>query len=706
MEAAIKTAVGVLLFFAAVMIIIVVVRSGYERRGDIFMGDTSVDGEGSGKKKKKKRKRRFSAFRSKHSLPQRTAKRQEAAEKPADPTRRFVIFGGAVGAVIVTLLVKLWSMQVISSDTYAAMAESNARTTVQIRAPRGRILDRNGTVLVDNRSMLCVMATADVSSDRNTLHRLSAVLGIPFAAVRQRAMSTKEGAQADRVIATDASDRAVAFISEHPATFPGVFIETRTERIYPYGTLAAHVLGYTGTISEEELAASQDDPDAPIEYQGGDIVGKTGAEYAFESVLQGIRGERTVEVDAGGNVISVLGQVDPQIGNDVELTIDYNTQVAAEAALASMMDRAQSGAYENAKAGAVVCLDVEDGGVLAMASAPTFDPSNFIGGVSTELWDELNSESSGYPLSNRAIAGLYPAASTFKAFTGMAGLSYGYCTRDSEIECTGVWTGFGNDWPQKCWESSGHGDIKFVDAIVESCDVYFYEIARQFYRDRDAIGEDALQQYLTTWGFGSKTGIDIPGESQGRVPTPEWKAEFNRDTPESAGWLPGDVSNLVIGQGDLLVTPLQICEGYLTIAGNGTSCAPHVLKDVLSHDGQQLIVHEPKQSIAPEFDPAHLALLQEGLEGVVSRGHVMDLFAEMAVPTAGKTGTGEVAGKDDYAWYVGYGPVDHPKYVCACIVEQGGSGGTCAAPVVRQVLATAMGLPTDFSFEVVEDNSR
>ncbi len=696
MQAAIQMAVGVLLLFAAVALLIVIVHSVFPRHRDITVGNTpttSTFREPRGRRYPRQLKEHRTKF-----------SRDPDDGGEGDPNGRIALLAAGVGAVLTTLLVRLWSMQVISSETYTAAAESNSTTTYSTRAPRGRILDRNGNVLVDNRATLAVMAGSDVSSDPNTMRRLSVVLGMPYAAVRKCCQSTSGGAQADRLVALDVSERIVGFISEHPGAFPNVSIEARSVRTYPYGSLAAHLLGYTGTISETELAAVTDD--SPIEYSSGDIVGKTGVEYAFESVLQGAAGTKTVEVDAEGSVVSLIDEVDPQIGNDVRLSIDLKVQQAAEKALTDSLTISHETDYPDAAAGALVCLDVTTGAVVAMASYPTYDPSDFIGGISTELWDSLTADDSGYPLTNRAIAGLYPAGSTFKSFTGQAGLKYGFCSSTSTVDCTGTWTGFGTAWPQKCWLTTGHGVIGFVKGVIVSCDVVFYEIAKQFYDATSTIGDTALQDYLRTWGFGSTTGLDISGEASGRVPDPAWKAVFDADSPEYATWQAGDYSNLIIGQGDLLVTPLQLAAAYMGIANGSTIYQPHVLKEVLSEDGSTLIEQQPVVGCTPDIDAGELGLVKEGLEGVVSEGEVKSLFSDFGVVTAGKTGTAESSSKDPYGWYVGYGPVSSPQYVCIAIIEQGGYGATCAAPAVRATLAAAFGITDDFGTAYVASDSR
>ena len=665
MTQAVLASIVVLLLIAAVCLIVLVVRSGNTKRARISLGEERQKGMPSGTE----------------SL--------NGAGTNADRSvsRRLFILFGFVVAALGSLFVRLWSMQLVSGKDYTAQAESNRTTEYKTAASRGRIYDRNGKELVGNRSSFAVLVNAEVQYDEGTIQRLSNVLGIPRETVAQLAASQSEGAQADRLISLDVSDRSVAFISEHPSAFPGVQVEARTVRTYPMGSLAAHVLGYTGTISAEELKNQT----LGMTYESGDTVGKDGAEQAFEGYLQGDHGVKRVEINAAGEVVSQLDTVDPVQGNDVRLTIDADIQKVAEDALQQAFDDARTNKYLNAQAGAIVCMDCTNGEIIAMASAPTYDPAEFIGGISSETWERLTDEDSGYPLSNRCIAGQYPAASTFKGFTGLAGLQYGYASEGSTWHCAGTWTGFGEAWPQKCWNTYGHGDIGFHMGIVESCDVVFYEIAKRFY-DEDTTNV-ALQTYLQSWGFGSKTGIELPGEAGGRVPTPEWKKNYNRDAPENQAWQPGDMSNLIIGQGDLLVSPLQIACGYAGLA-TGRIPKPVLLHSVVSADGKTNVVDGAKfqgSTYSPQFEQANIEIMRNGFRGVVADGSVKSVFADMATTTSGKTGTGEVAGKDNFGWYVGFGPSDNPKYVCACCIEEGGSGGSCAAPAVRQELSAAFG---------------
>ncbi len=666
MTQAIRAAICVLLFIAAICLIFLFARGNSKSKEGIKLSD----GKGN------------------TATPRGTTNMNAAgADGEGTVRRRFMYLMGGVGVALGALFVKLWSMQVISGEQYSEKAEANRTTEYTTIAPRGRIFDRKGRELVGNRSSFAVLVDSDTKDNKEVIHRLSNLLGIPRETVLQLAQSETGGAQADRLIALDVSNRAVAYISEHPNAFPGVTVEARTVRTYPRGSLAVHLLGYAGTISEEELKKDTEG----IQYESGDTVGKDGAEQAFEAYLQGDRGVKRVEVNAQGQVVNTVDSVDPVQGNDIRLTIDVKVQKVAEKALQRAFRDAHKSGHKKAKSGAIICMNCNTGEIIAAASAPSYDPVEFINGISTERWEELNNSDSAYPLSNRCIAGLYPAASTFKGFTGLAGLEYGFASANKTWDCEGTWTGFGKAWPQKCWNHDGHGTIGFKKGIIESCDVVFYEIAKKFYNYKKS--ETALQDYIKSWGFGSKTGIELPGEQEGRVPTPEWKKEFNKDAPENQAWQPGDLSNLAIGQGDLLITPLQLCCGYAGLA-TGRVPKPVILHSVISSDGETVVV-DGKQyqgsTMSPSYKEKNIKLMRSGFRAVVTQGSVKKVFDSFSVKTAGKTGTGEVAGKDDCAWYVGYGPYNKPKYVCVCIVEEGGSGGTVSAPAVRQVLAAAMG---------------
>lgn len=599
---------------------------------------------------------------------------------------RYATLGGIVLLVLGVLFVRLWSMQVISGREYTALADDNRVREIALDAPRGRILDRNGVPLVTNRPTLAVCVSPTSIDDTSTLYQLSTLLDIPLDEVTARVASKREAALRPRVVAIDASNQVVSYLAEHESQFPGVEVQVLAVREYPQGKLAAHVLGYTGEISEDQINQPEFET-----YALGDTVGKTGAELEFESVLQGSKGYRRMEVDARGRPRRVIDEGEPIPGSDVVLTIDSEVQKVAEEALQRALEEAHKADYTKAQAGAAVAVDIETGEVLAMASAPTYDPTLFLGGISEKNWKKLTAKGSEYPLTNRAVMALYPPASTFKAFTGLAGLTYDVTGEWTQFYCPGKWTAMGEQWPKWCWLHSGHGTISFHEGIVESCDTVFYEIGYEFYKQKD----EKLQKFAKEFGFGEDTGIDLPGEVPGRVPDAAWKKEFNADYPEYQKWLPGDTVNMAIGQGDMLVTPLQLASAYAGIANGGNVMKPHVLKEVYDTKGEVARTVEPEVSHDVKVSSADLGVMRRGLVAVTESGTGAGAFRGFAETVAGKTGTAQVAGKDDYALFAAFAPASKPRYAVAVVIEQGGHGGSVAGPAAREILAALLGLPIE-----------
>ncbi len=619
---------------------------------------------------------------------------------------RFAVLGAIIVVALGVLLVRLWTMQVLAGDTYAALARENRLREISLSAPRGRILDRNGKPLVTNRSALAVSIdpaedrvrslivraqSADPADDPTKLEieevfgPLAEMLGMPTSEVFEKVVDARVEALRPRVVAVDVPLDVVARLAERSSEFPGVRIEEIAVREYPHASLAAHVLGYTGEISPAELKAAGD----MSGYELGDIVGKTGVEAQYERVLQGDKGRRLIEVNAKGRPLRIVDEQPPVAGHDIRLTIDVEIQRAAEEQLIRALAEAHRQGFEQARAGAAVVVDVKTGEVLAMASAPTFDPSTFIGGISAAEWKSLTEKGSEYPLNNRAVMGAYPPASTFKVVTGLAGLRAGVTYAGRSYVCAGKWTEMGEQWPKWCWKRTGHRALTFERGIIDSCDTVFYEIGYEFYKRR----KEELQAFAREFGLGSRTGVDLPGEIRGRVPDAAWKKEYNRDYPEWQTWLPGDTVNLAIGQGDMLVTPLQMACVYAGIANDGTVMRPHVLKDVLNQDGTVAKKVEPEVLSRVDVRPAHLAIVRRALVGVTEQGTGASAFSGFGVRVAGKTGTAQVAGKDDYAWFCAFAPADSPRYAVAVVIEQGGHGGSVAAPAARNILASLLGEP-------------
>ena len=687
MIAAIIAAVAAGLIVVAVIVAAVIVRSrrsakaaprkDFQQLDTVGVGSSPLDGS--------------SAALAAKSGEVRVAHGQTAVRKPSEGLRsRFVALGVLTAAVFGSLSAKLWSLQVLSSSDYSRDAEKNLYSIVSTPAPRGLICDAQGIPLVKNRSSQTVLADADVADDRDVVRRLSAVLGVPANVVRQRVQDTSGGAQSQRVVASDARLRDVAFIAEHADAFPGVSVETRTVREYPFGALAAHVLGYTGPPSEDELNAKLEGR----EIKANDTVGKSGVEAYYDSLISGDHGQRRVLADAAGNAREVVSETQATKGSDVHLTIDARVQYVADKTLADLV--APDGVIGRGRgvAAAAVVMDVRDGSVIALSSYPTFDPANFTGGIPQEIWDLYTSEESHAPLNNRVISGQYPAASTYKAFTSLAGLEYGFASPTSTWVCEGKWDGFGSGDIQMCWNHAGHGGLDLRGGIVHSCDVVFYEIAKAFFDHGPSgtgqVPETALQDYLARFNLDKATGIDLANEASGVIPTPAWKAERWRNVPSEAPWRGGDYTNMIIGQGYVLVTPLEIAVAYGGVA-TGRIMRPHLLKDVRNASGDVVVAYEPEVVREVDANESHLAFVRDALRGVITENEkVAAMFAEAGVQAAGKSGTGENSGAADHAWFAAYAPYDDPKYVVTVIIDQGGGGSEVAAPVAAKLLGAAM----------------
>ena len=597
---------------------------------------------------------------------------------------RFTAMGVLVAAIFGSLTVKLWTLQILEGGRYGRDAQENLYTTVSTPAPRGIIYDADGVELVNNRNIMTILAEGAVADDRDVVRRLSVLLGIPFNIVRQRIQDTSNGAQSQRVVVNDASLRDAAYIVEHPEAFPGVLTQTRTERNYPMGALAAHLLGYTGTVTEEQLEKVS----AGRSLVSGDFVGQSGVEESYDALLAGDHGVRTLIVDSAGSVKQVVSETEATRGSDIYLTLRAGVQHAADQALHDLIAPKGVIGQGIGTAGSLVCIDCTNGEIIAMASYPTFDPGKFVGGISQEVWERFNTEKSRYPLMNRAIAGTYPMASTFKAFTGLAGMHYGFVDKNKTWECAGTWTGFGEDFPQSCWNLYGHGKLGFEEAIFESCDIVFYEIAKSFYEARGDIGETAMQDFIKMFGYEALTGIDLAGEAVGRIPTPEWKAEYFKDEPEEAQWVPGDMSNMVIGQGYVLGTCIQLAVAYAAVATGGKVVKPHLLREVRNSAGDTVITEEGGVEREIELPADHVKLLHAGMKRVVDEGDVASLFLGMSA--AAKTGTAEVAGKRDQGVFACFAPYDKPRFVVASIIEEGGAGAQSAAIASATVMQAAL----------------
>ncbi|MDI6816755.1 MAG: penicillin-binding protein 2 [Actinomycetota bacterium] len=621
--------------------------------------------------------------------------------KPDDVRPRLVVLTFIAIGLFLVLISRLWFMQVMAGEKYMEMAQGNYIRSIPVEAPRGIIYDRNGQVLVDNRPSIGVSISPAVAEKTpELLEKMSEVLRMSVDEIKERLAEKKSDPLKPRIVKRDVDDKTLAYIEEHKTALPGVDIVTESIRGYPHGELGAHLFGYLGEISDEEMTKFKQTGD----YLLGDIIGKTGVENMYEGLLRGQKGSQQLEVNASGRPLSVIRDEDPVPGHNLMLSVDLKLQKAAEQALKDAMNRARSGPGERftADAGAAIVLDPRNGEILAIASNPTYNPELFIGGISKKNWNELMAKKNNYPLNNRALMA-YPPGSTFKPVTMIGALEDGLVAVDDTFNCTGKWYGLGKKWAKACWNHAGHGGIGVLRGMAESCDTVFYVMGQNFHKD----GQERLQYWARELGFGARTGVDLATEARGRVPDKEWKREFNKSNPEYQRWYPGDTVNMAIGQGDVLATPLQLATFYGAIANGGMVYRPHIGKAMISWDGNVKREFKPKTEDKKRLPVSKetIAYTQASLEKVTERGTGTGAFNGFPVKVAGKTGTSEVRGKDDFAWFVCYAPVDEPKFVVVVLVEQGGHGGSTAAPAARKILAAAFGL-NDQGAGYVYDPSR
>jgi penicillin-binding protein 2 len=610
------------------------------------------------------------------------------------------------------LFFRLWSLQVLTVKEHLSAAQNNELRLVRVEAPRGPILDRSGRVVVSNVAGTAVQLwVGDVpkSRERRIVRRLSAVLDVPRSELAREVRQQRLDPLTPITVKTGVSEEKIDYLYEHQAEFPGVQVAQTYLRDYPYSTLAAQVLGYTGEVSPEELKRLARDG-----YQAGDRIGKTGVERAYDAYLRGRAGLQQIRVDSLGRPQSApeLRQ-EARPGYALRLTIDIRLQRAAERALRYGIDLAHKDNQWAANGGAIVALDPRDGSVLAMASAPTFKPSVWVGRPDTKklapLIDENAASSANYPGLNRAIAGLYPPGSTWKPVTALAGMQEHIFSAYDSIRCTPFAT-YGLDKQKfRNWNPYVNRPMTLPEALAESCDTYFYEIGDRFYLD-GSRGRDLMQQWARRFGFGAPTGLDIGGEADGLVPTPEWRKKTFKSDWDRA-WNPGDSIQLAIGQKDLLVTPLQMATFYAMLANGGRIVTPHVASDVEqpgSKGSPSVVLRRfaPPQPRSAGVDPAALSAIRDGLYLAThsATGTSSAVFANYPVPISGKTGTAEKvvslsgypAGHiENQSWWCGWGPSDNAKLVVCALIENGGHGSSAAAPAALKVFERYFGVPAN-----------
>lgn len=615
---------------------------------------------------------------------------------------RLAFLGAIFASLIFTLALRLYFLQVLNTAEFTAGAERNQIRLVPEEPARGQILDRNGEVLVTNGMSLVVsIGRQELSAEqlKDVVARLAPILGTTVEELNKRLDDKTLSAFTPVPVAENVPEDTVVYIREHQDEFPKVLTTAQPTRVYPQQKLASHVLGYLGEILPEQV---DDERYKELKYRPGSIIGRGGIEYAYEKELHGSEGLRKLEVDSSGEVRRVLGRREPKKGLDLMTTLDARIQKITEDSLAQGLAKARTitdverGVKYPASAGGAVVMDPRSGEVIAMASWPDYDPGAFVGGISQAEYDELTRDDTGLPLINRAIQVSYPPGSTFKTVTAAAALETGVANVTGRFDCPGSMRIA--DRTFRNWKTTHSGMLTFNQAMADSCDTVFYPWGLEFYRTFTRTKTEVLQDYARRFGFGERTGIEIPFEKAGRVPDEGWLKRVNKQLPEAfpyATWLPGYTVNMSIGQGDILATPLQLANHYAAIANGGILHTPHLGLRLMDDNEKIRDIEHPK-SRSVQISPATLQALQSSLEAVTTVGTAAGTFVNSplnSIGVAGKTGTAEIGTNHPYAWFAAYAPARDPQYVVAVMLEEGGHGGETAAPIAGRILEGIFDLP-------------
>ncbi len=588
---------------------------------------------------------------------------------PADIQRRLPLLAAFVIFFAAVLFVRLWYLQAVKGEYYLEQAESNRIRPVKLRPPRGIMYDRKGRPIVENALTFDISLVPEDTPDLDaSIQSLATYLKIKpedIQAMLDDAAPVRGKYEPVKIVEEAPWDQ-VAVVESHQEDLPGALVEPEHRRHYPYGGLASHQLGYIGKMTEAQRKTDSGDI--------GLLTGQGGLEKIYDKLLRGVAGRRMIQVNAAGRKVKDLGIEEPQPGNDLYLTLDLDVQRAAEEALGD-------------RAGAVVAMDPNSGELLALASHPNYDPNLFPRGISPRDWVRLSNDPI-HPLYNRAIQSVYPLGSVFKIVVSLAGLETGVIKPDTKVTCKGALTSGKHSF--RCWKKGGHGTISFHDALVGSCDVYFYTMG-------DRIGWDVVAEYARKLGFGSLTGIKLADEKPGNIPTTEWKKKRTGDS-----WRQGDTFINSIGQGYVQVSPIQACQMISAIANGGKFFQPLLLRQSRSRETGVVTSVTPELKRSFRIDPVALAEIRRALLGVTSEPNgTAHGAATPFASVAAKTGTAQViaqkvAGRKlseatrDHAWLVAYAPADNPRIAVAVLVEHGGHGGAAAAPVARKVIEEFM----------------
>ncbi len=637
-------------------------------------------------------------------MARRTFKR-EGTRNLSDRARVRAI-GFAVAAIFCAMFARLYALQILQSSSYKAEAVANQVRQVVEAAPRGLITDRNGNLLVGNKVIESVTLSPQIATQHpSVINKLSQLLGISVASIKKSLSNLAFSPYEPVPIAQGVSKTKIIYISEHQAEFPGVSYQLTTQRVYPEGTTAAQVLGYVGQVSQSQLKTLSKQG-----YQPGDQIGKSGVELSFESYLRGKPGVSKLEVNAFGQVVGSLSQTAPVPGDNVELSLDLGLQQAVDNALSGEIKQL-SGKYDPyfhlyypQLTGAAVVEDPNNGQILAMSSFPTYNPSVWVGGISSSEYAALTSPKSNYPLINRAISGEYTPGSTFKLATATAALKTGLITPNYYYYDTGLFT-IPNCTSGMCsFHNSGGerlGLLNITKALAASDDVFFYNLGYMFYANQSKYGQEPIQQVANAYGWGKPTGVDLPGEVAGLVDSPTTRALLHKEYPKAYPyntWYTADQLEMAFGQGETLITPIQMANAYATFANGGTHYQPQIASGIVNPSGKLVKKFSPVVTGHVTMSASDHAAMLAGFEGAVqssigTAGGTFAGFPFNKFPLAGKTGTASITGQEPNSWFVAFGPVPKAQYVVAVVIKNGGFGASAAAPVARQIFQYLMQHP-------------
>ncbi|MGH1540915.1 MAG: penicillin-binding protein 2 [Arenicella sp.] len=575
------------------------------------------------------------------------------------------------------LFVRVWYLQIYKFQRFETLSKHNRVSLIPVPPVRGQIFDRNGKVLAENISVYSLEVVPSKVDDMTTvLDKLSQIIPItPWELKRFNESIRAKPSFESQILKLNLTDEQVAAFSVNRQRFPGVFVKGVLQRHYPYAGELAHVLGYVGRISQKDL--ERIDKKA---YRGSKYIGKLGIEAQYEDQLLGQVGYKQVETNAHGQIVQTLDTTQPIAGNDLRLNIDIDLQIAARKALGD-------------KRGSVIAIEPSTGGVLAFVSNPVYDPNLFVNGIDHKNYNQLRDDINR-PLLNRALNGRYAPGSTIKGIFALLGLHNGW-TRHNRVHCPGWYSLKGSSHRYRCWKRHGHGTLNFIEAITQSCDVYFYQLAH-------SLGIDKMHDFLTKFGLGKKTGIDLGGEPNGLVPSKRWKKKARNTV-----WYPGETVIAGIGQGYMLTTPIQLAAVTATLANRGMRIPPRLVKNIIA---------EPNEETEGDISPPLIEAEAVALNGVADYEQVIDAMHKVVhsatgtargisrgiqYQMAGKTGTAQVVGipqgarydadklqefQRDHSLFVGFAPKDKPVIALSVVVENGGSGSKAAAPIARTVM--------------------